>query len=254
MEQSAISFFENFCKDYEIKKELDMKSTYSYRYFHTYRVLKWMNVIINKLELTPKEKEFAKVVAIFHDLGRFSQLTKYQNYNDIKTKFDHGKESVSLLKENQWFSKNKITLEEEKALSYAIYNHNKLEMEPTKDIFASLLAKLIRDADKLAVIEESYQFDSFGKEKTYGNLSPNIKKQFMKHHLLNAKDVITFPDEICYYIAYIFDLNFKESFQLIKENHLLEPYLKILEQTCEKQIKRKIDEEIHLFLNYQNAY
>ena len=254
MEQNAISFFEEFCKFFKIKKEFDMKMTYSHKYYHTYRVLKWMKNIIKKLNLSDNEKELAKTVAIFHDLGRFTQLTRYSKYNDIKTRFDHGKESIDILKQNNWFTQNNIKLKEEKAICFAIYNHNKLKIEKTEDHLSLLLAKLIRDADKLAIIEECYQFDSFGENKSYGNLSPCIKRQFIKHHLLNAKDINTKEDEICYYIAYIFDLNFKVSLKLIKEKYLLEPYFTLLGQTSSKQIEIKVRNEINLFLNHQNAY
>lgn len=251
MIENAIVFFENFCKNYEIKKEDDMKSTYSHKYYHTYRVQKWMKSLTKKLKITQREKDLAIITAIFHDLGRFIQLEKYNQYNDHMTKFDHGKESVRILKENNWFSKNKIKKEEEVAICFAIYNHNKIKIEKNSSKLSLLLAKLIRDADKLAIIEECYHFDSFTQIKEYGKISSMIKKQFQNHQLLNIKDVKTLEDEICYYLAYIFDFNFLETMALLKKNHLLDSYFEILEQKGSKRIKEKIKKEINLFLNHQ---
>ena len=43
----------------------------------------------NKLNLSKTDKELAKIIGLYHDIGRFEQDKRYDSFNDKKT-FDHG--------------------------------------------------------------------------------------------------------------------------------------------------------------------
>lgn len=84
MYTNAKDFFEKFTKKYNIQNEPTEVETFAYKYYHTYRVVKKMEEILAKLNLTEREEEIAKTLAIFHDLGRFVQLEKTKHYDILK--------------------------------------------------------------------------------------------------------------------------------------------------------------------------
>ena len=75
---------ENYIKNYDMTDQ-DIK----YKYNHSYRVMKKSEYLSNKLNLSKTDKELAKIIGLYHDIGRFEQDKRYDSFNDKKT-FDHG--------------------------------------------------------------------------------------------------------------------------------------------------------------------
>lgn len=239
MKEKAKAFFEDYCKKYEIKKEDDFKSTISHKYFHTYRVVSWIEKLANELNLSSKQKDIAITTAIFHDLGRFVQFDQDHNYNNIKSGFDHAKESIKLLKEKDWYQKNHIDSKMQYIIEFAIFNHNKLQIQKgeAEEVF---FAKLLRDADKLAVLEEGY-ITSIGKMEASKEVIMNFQKQrLVDYHLCqNALD------ECISEMAFVFDLNFEPSKEFVIKKDLLKKYFTTISQTSEKKTIQVLSEAIH---------
>ena len=84
-----------------------------------------------------------------------------------------------------------------------------------------MYAKIVRDADKLDIMEETLNV-FFNKEEEKkrienGNISEEVINQiFAKKTLLRKKD-FTEIDRLLVYIAFVFDFNFKYTFYKIKE-------------------------------------
>ena len=235
-------FFEKFTKKYNIQKEPTEVETFAYKYYHTYRVVKRMEEILAKLNLTEREEEIAKTLAIFHDLGRFVQLEKTKHYDDIKTKFDHAKESVNILKDANWFQENKVDKKTEDQICFAIDSHNKYEIPKCKDQEKVFFAKLIRDADKLVIMEEG-----FSTEKSK-EITKEVWNDFENERLVNLIHVHTKIDTVFSLVAFIFDLNFDASITLLEELEILKPYLTYLKENTDENTYQKIEQIINNYL------
>ncbi len=229
MIEKAKEFFEEYCKKYEIKKEDDFKCTISHKYFHTYRVVSWMEELANELNLSSKQKNIAITTSIFHDLGRLVQFDQDHNYSNVKSGFDHGKESIKLLKEKDWYRKNHIDSKMQCIIEFAILNHNKLKIQSGNEekVF---YAKLLRDADKLAVLEEGY-ISSFGKMSASKEVIMNFQKQKLIDYYLCQSAI----DECISEMAFVFDLNFEPSKKFVIEYNLLKPYFTVILEKGSKE-------------------
>lgn len=84
-----------------------------------------------------------------------------------------------------------------------------------------MYAKIVRDADKLDIMEETLNV-FFNKEEEKkrienGNISEEVINQiFARKTVLRKKD-FTEIDRLLVYIAFVFDFNFKYTFYKIKE-------------------------------------
>ena len=84
-----------------------------------------------------------------------------------------------------------------------------------------LFAKIIRDADKLDIFYEGVEM--FWKEKKEitqieeNILSEEIFNEFQEKHLIDRYKTKETIDKLLSFIAFTFDLNFKYSFEYLKE-------------------------------------
>ena len=211
MFECAQNFFYYFSSYYLKMEENSEGESYFFKYRHTYDVVDYMKQLVRD----KKEKDLYLTVAIFHDLGRFRQKEKYQAYNDYQTKFDHAEESVFVLKENNWFLKNHVSLKEEQMLCFAISSHNKYQVEPGSKEEVEL-AGALRDADKLAVLKRPCYISN-----PIGEVSDEVYEMILQHKLVPHALIKTNADYALTEIAYIFDLVLPRSFEILREdNHL----------------------------------
>ena len=91
-----LEFFEKFVHSFDMNNEKVI-----YKYNHTFRVVDNAKEIAKSLDLDEKEYTRACVCALFHDLGRFPQVSEYNTYLD-RLSFDHGDKSYEILKENNY--------------------------------------------------------------------------------------------------------------------------------------------------------
>lgn len=65
---------------------------------HSQRVCQEMRYLADKLLLSDNQKRIARAIALFHDIGRFEQFTKYRTYNDFRS-VDHCLLGLEVLRE-----------------------------------------------------------------------------------------------------------------------------------------------------------
>ena len=194
---------------------------------HSIRVQKISKEIAEDLKLNKEYIDIATLIGLLHDIGRFEQEKQYHTFNDMHS-FDHGDYGADLLKKSirNYISVNKY----DNIIIQAIKNHNKLEINPDLKDDELLFSKIIRDADKLDIMYETINMFYTGKEETINNLTlSDYSYNFIKEN----KQVISSPniefnylDKIVRCIAFIFDLNFKKSFEIVKENNYISKIIK----------------------------
>lgn len=191
---------------------------------HTYEVMKCSDYLCDQLHLCQEDKELASLIALLHDIGRFEQWTIYQSFADYKT-IDHALFSSQLLFEKGLIRKFIDDCQYDGIMKNAIEQHNKYKIDEGFDERILLFIHLIRDADKLDNFRvkdeekiENILYVSLD-EVNQEIISPEIYHQFFHQQLIYGPTRKTHLDMWLSYIAFIYDLYFKESLQYIKTHH-----------------------------------
>ena len=229
--QRAKEEFIRYTENYNLQNE-HIKG----KQLHSLRVMEISREIAEGLKLSQEEIDLATLIGLLHDIARFEQHTQYNTFKDLKS-FDHGDYGGEILKRE--LRKYIETNEYDDIIIKAVKNHNKFQIEdltPKQEIFA----KIIRDADKIDIFYESVEIFWKGREQEVNNskISEDVVRA-ISNQSQTLKKVEESPiDNIMRIIAFIFDLNFKESFLIIKKenyiNKILNRYNFIYEYTKQK--------------------
>lgn len=203
--ESFIKYLENFDqKDPMIKRKI----------VHSEKTVEVAIILGKDLGLTDEQIELVKVIALLHDLGRFEQACKYNNYSDIKTGFDHAKEADNYLFVNNHIRDFIYSSEYDNIIRAAIINHNLLKIEESLSEEEEFYVHFLRDVDKI---------DIFRQDAVLGNLfykeasSNEVKSKFLNRELIPSPLLKNDSDEIVFQLAYLFDIHFRESLELLVE-------------------------------------
>lgn len=224
-------YIEGFYGDDDyVNANLDLKRV------HTGYVVQEARSIAAGIGLGENDKLTAEAIALFHDLGRFEQFTKYRTYSDHKS-VNHSDIAIRVLNENEVL--NNLPQSEQKLIALAIKFHNIKELPLNLDDSTLLQAKIVRDADKLDIyrvlIEKYHQYKTespdFKLEIGYPDepwYSDSIIQAILKGQQVHYFDLKTLNDMKLLVIAMIFDVNFLPTFQKIRENRYLEQFFEML--------------------------
>ncbi len=233
-----MKFFDNYVSNYDMS-DPDI----FYKYYHSHRVMDICELLATKLNLSKKDIYLAKVIGILHDIGRFEQDKLYDSFKDDK--INHGEYGVVILKETNALSYFDIEEEDYEVVYKAIKNHNKYKIEPGLNEREELFTKLIRDADKLDilyVLGEEKIINTLKQDES--NISKILETSFFNNIPGNITDVQSKNDALVIHFSYIYDINFEESFEIIRKQKY---YDKIYERINRKDIFKS-------YLEHTNKY
>jgi len=187
---------------------------------HSLRVMKIAEQIATNLKLNEEQIQLATLIGLLHDIGRFKQYTDIEVGNNLE-EFDHGDYGAKVLFEEGLIRKFIETNKYDEIIKKSIKNHNKFSIETGLTQEELLFAKLIRDADKIDILYESIDiyYKNNEEEVNKSVLSEKIYNEFTKKATIKKeKNVrLKFIDDITCVIAFIYDINYKTSFEIIKE-------------------------------------
>lgn len=224
--------YAEFIKD--ASPEVEQWLTHKLR--HTFGVAhEIMNIFYDEKNVyemfAPDERELVEMTGILHDLARFYQ---HKNGKIIpSSEFDHGKAAVNLIKDNPQVSDQKMLFAIHEHNKFAIDYHNPLycQLEETEKKKAEVLAKLLRDADKL---ENIRFFSYYGVERLavmpQGNLSEAIKQNIKNHQTVDYKNVKTAADSLAVSLSWINDIYFVSTMECLRKLHFIENCLDLIGQ------------------------
>jgi len=213
----------------------------------------------SKLDITLSDELIKKSELIFllHDLWRF-----YQNdWNRILSgnEFDHWEKSYQIMLE-EWYSQD---------LCLAVKYHDKLNYNDLflEDYFVSLdennqnellfLTKILRDADKLQnILYTLFDFDKLiHLDKNNGikdkDISELVLADLTNFRLVNRENLTNnMADQIALFLSWYFDIEFKETYQILKDNNFLIKTMNKLEKTNISKVNfSKIIDILHIYNN-----
>ena len=197
---------------------------------HSSRVCDEMDHLIDRLGFDDNDKLLARTTALFHDIGRFPQFVKYQTYMDAQS-CDHSCLSVNILQETGIL--DVLSDQERQIILTSIRLHGQKELPRDLDARTMLFAKLVRDADKLdiffIVIKEmkSYRADPdnflLGVEFTdEPYCSEDVVDAVIDGKLIDYKKLRTLSDMLLLQLGWVYDTNFKPTFERVKERRYIE--------------------------------
>ena len=216
-QEEFIKYTENYNLENEhIKRKQD----------HSIRVMNISKQIAEGLNLSQEEVEVATLIGLLHDIARFEQYTRYATFEDLES-IDHGDYGVQILEND--IRKYIETDKYDKIIKLAVKNHNKYKIEDGLTEKEELFAKIIRDADKIDIFYESVDMFWKGKEEEVNNskISQSILEQFENNTQIKREKgkIIENLEEIVSVIAFIFDINFKASFDILKKEDYINKIL-----------------------------
>lgn len=243
-------YFNKYTSQFEMKDKEDQKNI-QLKVDHSLRVTKDMEEITANMKISEADQYLAKIIALYHDIGRFKQYQEYKTFSDYKSK-DHGKLGAKIIKKKNLLAGLK---EKEKKIIYkAVTQHNKAELNKNyfKDEGEIFFAKLIRDADKLDIFNifaERYkngsQKDYIIKLSTEPEISDEIYNKTLKGKPVNYDKLKTLNDLKVMQLGWIYDINFKETKEIIKKRNYLEIiYNSMHKNKRAKEVYKKIKSEL----------
>lgn len=167
---------------------------------------------------SPQERRMVEIAGILHDLGRFYQHKDGKNLSNKV--FDHGAEAVKMLQDMPYFG--------DKRLLFAIYEHNRREINYKNPLYvalpdkekqqAAIMAKLLRDADKLENIKcfAYYGIDRLGKAPD-GVLSEPIKQDLLNKQTIDYSNIKTATDGLAMILSWNNDIYYATTVKRLKE-------------------------------------
>ena len=232
-----MNYFDTYTSSYDM-----LDADINYKYHHSYRVMEAMELLSKKLNLNDKDTHLAKVIGLLHDIGRFEQDKLYDSFKD--SEFDHGDYGVKVLKDTKLLDQTNIDKSDYEVVYKAVDNHNQFEIDKGLNERELFFAKLIRDADKLDILYALGNKEVLALQQDNEEISKELEKDFFNHKSGNIKDVKSLNDSLVIQFGYIYDINFKETFEIIQEEKY---YDKIYERITRKDIFTK-------YLEYTNKF
>ncbi len=210
---------------------------------HSLRVMQISNHIAKELKLSQEEIDIATLIGLLHDIARFEQYTKYKTFRDMDS-IDHGDYGVEILEKD--IRKYIEPSQYDEIIKKAVKNHNKYSIEEGLSEKEELFAEIIRDADKIDILYESTEMFWKDRENLIeeSTITEDVIEQFNKcTQIRNRKEKRpeNSINEIVSVIAFIFDINFKESFRIIKEENYINKILNrydIKDEYTKKEIEK----------------
>lgn len=214
-------YLKNFISD-DYKDDIDVLRIR----IHNEKVVENILVLSDSLELSENEKHTAEIVALFHDIGRLCILL--QNHDEGKI-HDHTEISIEYLRSNQTF--NLLDEPVKNILIEVIQNHHRPEIPIMDDGSTLFFSKLLRDADKLDIWRSTTEYLVNKKNRTNWarelglSEKPVVTKSFyqtiIEGGVANKAEIVTLSDFLIYRMSWVFDLNFRKSYQILNQKQYI---------------------------------
>ena len=220
LEKCKKEFFK-YTETYDLQKEGIKR-----KQLHSLRVMEESKRVAESLKLSKEKIELAELIGLLHDIGRFEQYNRGNTYlNEML--LDHARLGVEVLVKDDYIKKYIDDEQYIPIILKAIENHNKFKIEDGLKEEELLFAKIIRDADKLDILYEGVEIywntDREKENVENSRISIKIEQQFkaerpVKKYGNERNDTV---DGLLILLSYIYDINFKETLEIVeKENYV----------------------------------
>lgn len=243
MTQDDLIYFKNWFADYTrsyYSTDTEDQKNILLKVEHTDNVCRNIVRIARGSSMDDDQTRLAETVALFHDVGRFSQYMKYKTFrDDIST--NHGLLGSEILAEEKVLQR--LPEDEQQMIIQAVKFHNAFAIPTVMESRVVLLLKLIRDADKADIfrvfikyyespVEERASATAFKVPDTT-EYSAVMLSCIMNKHVASYANIRTENDFKLMKLSWVYDLHFNESVRLLVERDYLNGIINKLPQTEE---------------------
>lgn len=196
---------------------------------HTRRVCDAIIDIGRSLDLSGKDLCMAEAAALLHDIGRFEQYRRYRTFFDFRSE-DHGALGVKVMQSSRVLD----GLEPDAAdiIVRLVGYHNRAALPVGEEENCLFFLKLLRDADKVdiwRVVTEYYRNAGNKRNRAIeldlpdtDEISDPVYETLMDEKLVQMTHLKTLNDFKLLQIGWIYDVNFRRTFEIVRENAYLE--------------------------------
>lgn len=184
---------------------------------HSARVAGNAALIASGLGLDAQEAALARAAGLLHDAGRFNQFKLYASFKDAGS-LDHGLEGRRVLEAEAAHLFPDAAARDRLLCAVQYHNRKAEELPAGLPPGHDSLLKLVRDADKLDIMEtllgcaESGDFgglqDTIPDIKLEGGLTPGVAEAAARGEALSLKNLRTLADVLVMVAAWFNDLNY----------------------------------------------
>ncbi len=215
---------------------------------HTYKVVENIKQLAKALFLSKNQQATAKAAALFHDIGRFEQFSRYKTFSDPQS-VNHAQLGKDIVQNRNFLAE--INGNEKNAIILAIENHNKLFIDKNIKGFKLELCKMLRDADKIdiyRVVTDYYNAGNYNPALEYnlprsGNPSNEVLNNLLQGKIISKNSLKNTADFKLLQLSWIYDLYYKQSLKIIYEKNFLPV---IINQLSNVSVKEKIQNKLDL--------
>lgn len=205
----------------------------SHKKEHSFEVVKIINELSRKMNLSEEYVELATLIGLLHDIGRFYQLQTTNSYDD--NKFDHSNYGVMYLFENNHIRDFIDTDKYDEIIKKAVLYHNDYSLPDGLTLEEALFCKLIRDADKIDIFRVYFEYYKFYFNKD--DVNPKVHSDFIAGKPIDKMDRKSKSDSVYIVLAFLNDINFKESYEFIEKSKYFEKFLDCVEVDAESKLE-----------------
>lgn len=218
----ALNAFSDYVKNYDVNN-----GKIRLKIIHTMHVADLAEMIASQLNLSQEDIQLARLIGILHDIGRFEQLRRYNDFRDYLT-VDHAALGVKVLQENNLIRSFIEDDQYDDLIFAAISNHNRYAIEEGLDKRTRLHAKIIRDADKTDIfrvriedpLEDALPFTVDDLETS--GLSKKIENVFYQEKCIHSNSRQEPADALLSAMALLFDYNFKPGLRYVRDHQYVQ--------------------------------
>lgn len=222
---------------------------------HTYGVVARSTEIADRMKLSGEERTLAQIIALLHDIGRFEQLKRFDSF--LPDTMDHAAYGVRVLFDEGMIRRFVREDTWDEVIRTAIARHSDFELRGISDERTLFHAKLIRDADKLdncrVKLEDALETFVGEPAEVIGaqDISPKVREDALAGRSILSSDRVTLMDYWVSYVAYFYDLNFRESLDIVEENDYVRriirriPYSNPATREKMEELERRLLQYVH---------
>lgn len=222
---------------------------------HTYGVVDQSTELAKRMKLSEEDMDLARIIALLHDIGRFEQLKRFDSF--LPDTMDHAAYGVHVLFDEGMIRRFVPEDRWDDVIRTAIARHSDFVLSGIRDEQTMLHAKLIRDADKLdncrVKLEDALETFVGAPAEVIGaqEISPKVREDALAGRSIFSADRVTLMDYWVSYVAYFYDLNFRESLDIVEENDFVRriirriPYTNPATRDTMEELEDRLVEYVH---------
>ena len=214
---------------------------------HAMRVKFLCEDIADSLELDDHDLELASVCGLFHDIGRYEQWKRYNTYNDMGS-VDHGDLGAEILEKDRLVDRFSDT--GRSTILQAVRCHNKYRVPDTLGEKSRRFAGITRDADKIDIMDLYAGGELAGNTKGSAMSYP-VFQALMDNKRIRKQDIVTKADEIAIRLAFVYDINYPRTVEIIKEH---DPVNKMIDRQAEETSNIGLKKQLEQLRDHINGY